>query len=86
MTKDLDLPRPFEEGASLRLGGLTVETAADRMSLYGSLDVTRDRRGLHDAKRLRALLDAAVKEMEADKGLPDRVPELPGDTVGNPFA
>jgi hypothetical protein len=76
-----------DEKATMRLGELTMENRLDRVSLYGSLDLTRDRAGLERARRVKALLDAtdAALEDEADR-LPDRV--VTGehtDSVRNPF-
>ena len=37
--------RPFEnEEESLSIGGLTVENRTDRVELYGSVHLTRDKR------------------------------------------
>ncbi|HWX47940.1 MAG TPA: hypothetical protein VNZ61_07800 [Roseomonas sp.] len=58
---------PFaDEAASISVGGLTIENRLDRVSLYGSLDLTRDRPGLEDARRLRALLEAVVRVLEGE--------------------
>ena len=79
---------PFaDEASSSSVGGLAVENRLDRVSLYGSLDLTRDRQGLEDAQRLRALLDAIVGALEG-KGdsLPERLVSAPGATrIPNPF-
>ena len=79
---------PFaDEAATLRIGELVVENRLDRVSLYGSLDLTRDRAGLRDARALRALLEAvvAVLEREGDT-LPEAVETGRGtDRVANPF-
>ena len=55
------------------IGGLTVENRTDRVSVYGGLDLTRDKRGLAHARELEALLDRVVRALEAEKDLPDRV-------------
>ena len=78
---------PFANASeSLGIGGLTVENRTDRVALYGSLDLTRDKQGLAHARKLKALLDEVVQALEAAKELPDRVaaPEAP-ETVKNPF-
>ena len=79
---------PFaDEAATIALGELTIENRLDRMSLFGSLDVTRDREGLTNARRLRTLLDQAIAvlEGEADR-LPARVQTGTDTTVvRNPF-
>ena len=76
-----------DEAATMRLGGLMVENRVDRVSLYGSLELTRDRVGLEHARELRAVLEAAVAALEREEeALPDRV--MVGqatDTVRNPF-
>jgi len=79
---------PFaDEAASISVGDLTAENRLDRVSLYGSLDLTRDRQGLAEARRLRALLEAVVAALEAEE---DRLPERLGrgpepERVPNPF-
>ena len=78
---------PFANASeSLGIGGLTVENRTDRVALYGSLDLTRDKQGLAHARKLKALLDEVVQALEAAEELPDRVaaPEAP-ETVKNPF-
>ena len=81
---------PFgDDRASLQVGGLTVENGPERISLSGSLDVTRDRESLEHAKALRSALDAIVGALEADHALPAKAPQ-PGaattTTAKNPFA
>ncbi|WP_424138525.1 hypothetical protein [Roseomonas chloroacetimidivorans] len=75
------------EVATMRLGQMTLENRVDRVSLYGSLDLTRDKVGLAQARRLRALLEATVAALEAEGDkLPDRVRTGEHtDQVKNPF-
>lgn len=78
---------PFaDDAASVGIGELTVENGADRLALYGSLDITRDKAGLKRALGLKAILDKAVEVLSADPALPDHVapPEKP-KRVNNPF-
>ena len=80
--------RPFaDEAVALRIGGLTAENLLDRVSLWGNLDLTRDRAGLQRARELRALLDTVVAALEGEgKALPERIaPPEPPSTVKNPF-
>lgn len=74
------------ESESVQIGDLTVENRTDRISIYGSLDLTLDQVGLEHARRLKAILDLTVTELE--KGpLPKRVPSpKEPETVENPFA
>lgn len=80
--------QPFsDDSASLSIGEFTVENGTDKVALYGSLDVTRDKSGLKQAKALKAAVDAIVKALEQDKALPDEGgPVEPPQQVKNPFA
>ncbi len=43
--------KPFaDDAASLSIGKLTIENGTDELSLYGSLDITRDQHGLAQAR------------------------------------
>lgn len=78
---------PFaDDAASLGVGDLSLENGRDRVSLYGSLDLTRDKAGLKRARELKAVLDAIVRHLEGAHDLPEAVPapELP-TSVKNPF-
>lgn len=80
--------KPYQnESESLAIGGLTIENRTDRVEIYGSLHLTRDKIGLADARSLKALLDSVVKALESDKALPAKV-ELTNKPrfVKNPFA
>jgi hypothetical protein len=79
---------PFaDETASLQIGGLTVENRTDRVSVYGSLDITRDRIGLARAAQLQLLLNAVVAALRSEgDALPQAVPIANAPTtVRNPF-
>lgn len=79
---------PFaNESQSLGIGDLTIENRTDRVALYGSIDLTRDKAGLAQARRLKALLDKVVATLEAARDLPEALPppKKPGK-VPNPFA
>ena len=53
--------QPFQnESETLQIGELNIENRIDQLELYGSLTITRDKAGLQQALRLKALLDAAV--------------------------
>lgn len=78
---------PFaDDAASMGIGELTLENGRERVAIYGSLDLTRDEAGLKCARELRAVLDAAVRHLEAAPDLPDAVPAPePPTSVKNPF-
>ena len=81
--------QPFaDDSASVGIGGLTVENGTERLAIYGSLDITRDKQGLADARTLLDLVTRAVAVMEAHGGdLPAKAnaPAAP-KSVRNPFA
>ena len=78
---------PFaNDAASTSIAKLTIENGTDRIALYGSIDITRDKQGLAHAQALKALLDQVVQVLEADHALPDAVaPQAVAKTVANPF-
>jgi hypothetical protein len=80
--------QPFsDDSASLSIGEFTIENGTDKVALYGSLDVTRDKSGLKQAKALKAAVDAIVKALEQDKALADESgPTEEPQQVKNPFA
>jgi hypothetical protein len=78
---------PFaNESESLGIGDLTIENRTDRVSIYGNIDLTRDKTGLEHARMLKAVLDEVVQALETEKSLPDKIapPDTP-DEVANPF-
>lgn len=83
----MDMISPFqndEEAATL--DGLTIENSQQRIALYGNIGLTRDKKGLADARELRDLFDEIVRTLEGDKQLPDRVAGRPVKMAANPFA
>ncbi len=73
------------ESDCIRIGDeLTIENRIDRVSLYGSVDITLDREGLAKATCLKELIDGILHEMGA-RNLPDRIALEPAETVENPF-
>lgn len=78
--------KPFaNESDVLEVGNLSVENRVDRITLQGDVELTRDRKGLALARKLKALLDATVQALEADKALPETVEAAKPRFVENPF-
>jgi len=78
--------QPFQnEVDSLGIGEMTIENRLDQLELYGSLAITRDKRGLQLAVELKELIDAAVAHLQATPDLPDALAPVPTDSVDNPF-
>ena len=80
---------PFADDATVRsVGALSFENGTDRIALHGSLDLTRDKVGLAQARRLKETFEAILKVLEAGD-LPDAVADAPDaapESVRNPFA
>lgn len=80
------LINPYQnETEALVIGDLNVENRIDRISVYGSVELTRDKAGLQQARMLKEVLDAVVAALEREKNLPDQVPVKPTESVRNPF-
>ena len=78
--------RPFKnEKDYLQIGDLTIENRLDRVSIFGSIDITRDQEGLAVARELKGILELTLAELE-NADLPDKVALKPAETVKNPFA
>lgn len=78
--------KPFEnESDSLAIDELTIENRVDQLEIYGSLAITRDKVGLERALQLKQIVDAAVKALQDDAALPDKIAFKPTDSVDNPF-
>lgn len=76
---------PFkEEATSVALDEMTIENRVDRIALYGSLQITRDKIGLQLARQLQELLNATVATLEQED-LPERIASKPADRIPNPF-
>jgi len=79
--------KPYEnEEESVAIGDLTIENRMDRVSIYGTIELTRDKPGLQRARALKAVLDGVVSRLERDKNLADRIVDKPTDQIGNPFS
>jgi hypothetical protein len=79
---------PYQnETESISFGTLTIENRVDRVTVYGNLDVTRDKAGLANARQLREIMELIVRALETAPDLPDIVgPPKPTKTIKNPFA
>jgi hypothetical protein len=81
--------KPFgDESSSWSIGGLTVENDADKVTLYGNLEIHRDRNGLANARLLRDIAQAMIDGLGPESALPETAQEPPAGptgTVHNPF-
>lgn len=81
--------KPFaNESDVIQINGLTIENRTDRVSLFGSLDVARDRTGLQQARQLSEIINTVLlklEEYERAGRLPDQVRIEGTVTVNNPL-
>ena len=78
--------KPYaNESDALTVGSLGIENRLDRVTLQGDVELTKDRKGLALAKALKAVIDAVVRALETDKGLPEAVETVKPVSVKNPF-
>lgn len=73
------------ETDAFQIDTLTVENRLDRISIFGSLDLTKDRHGLESALKLKRIIDASIDALKRDKNLPDQITTVPSESVDNPF-
>jgi hypothetical protein len=78
---------PFQnESESISFGTLTIENRTDRVTIYGNLDLTRDKPGLANARDLKEIIDLVVRTLEETGDLPDQIAgPKPTKTIKNPF-
>jgi len=81
-----EILNPYQnETTSLLIGDLTIENRLDRISLYGSLDITKDAMGLTNALQLKAIINATVEALQQEPHLPEHIEIEATDSVANPF-
>ena len=77
---------PFaDDTASISIGKVTIENGTDQVTIYGSLDITRDQAGLVHARQMKALLDRIVEVLEAKPLSAEVAPSPAPKIVKNPF-
>ena len=67
---------------------LTLSNGTTRVTLSGTLELTKDRRGLQAALALKQALDRVVETLQAEPHLPERIKDEPDAQPGvldNPF-
>lgn len=67
------------------IGEMTIENRLDRVSIYGSLDLTKDKQGLERALKLKRIVDASIDALKRDKNLPEQIDTVPTENIKNPF-
>ncbi len=77
--------QPFQnEEEVVTISELTIENRLDRVSIYGSIDITRDKQGLEYVLDLKRQIDAIAEYLKNEE-LPDRVEVVEARKVENPL-
>jgi len=78
--------QPFQnEEESVVISELTIENRLDRVSIYGSVDITRDKQGQEYILDLKRQIDAIAEYLEKEE-LPDMVEVVEAKEVPNPLS
>jgi hypothetical protein len=73
---------------SIQGDALSVSNGTSRVTISGTLALTKDQRGLKAALALREAVDSVVQKLQAEANLPPRIADEPDATPGvvdNPF-
>jgi hypothetical protein len=73
---------------SIQGDALTVTNGTTRVVVSGTLELTRDKRGLQAALALKQSLDSVVAALQAQADLPERIhdePDAKPGAIDNPF-
>ena len=74
-----------DDCSSYTLDNLTFENNADRLSVYGDMQIQRDQQGLQQLLALQSLINQAVIALQADATLPEQLPSAKHTEIDNPF-
>ena len=74
-----------DDYSSYTLDNLTFENNADRLSVYGDMQIPRDQQGLQQILALQSLINQAVIALQADDTLPEQLPAAKHTEIDNPF-
>lgn len=80
--------KPFaDDSAVLSIGELVIENGTQSIAFHGSLDITRDQKGLEKARALQSAINEIVGALETDRNLADELPaqKRSTKTFDNPF-
>lgn len=75
----------YGQDASTVIDGLTIETDSTVLSLYGSIDIRRDKHGLEAITRLKQIIAEAEASLLEEKDLPEKQILPEGSVIKNPF-
>jgi hypothetical protein len=83
--KDIETINAFEnESETINIDEFVIENRLDRVSIYGSIDITKDKIGLEKIRAIKKQIDKIADKLE-NEDLPDEIEILAAKTVENPF-
>lgn len=75
-----------DASSSSQIDQLSLENQGDRLSLYGSLQISCDQQGLQRAKQLQQVITDAIAYLEAQPQLADKIRQNTQiEEIDNPF-
>lgn len=84
--------QPYDnDHQSLQIGQLIFENQTDKVTVYGDIDISKDKQGLSQALKLQKLFNLIVSELQAADSaqqLPETidVPSKSTEEIDNPFS
>ena len=83
--KDIETIDAFEnESETINIDEFVIENRLDRVSIYGSIDITKDKIGLEKIRAIKKQIDKIANKLE-NEDLPDEIEILAVKIVQNPF-
>lgn len=71
------MQQPFmafeNESDGFSTGDLHIKNGIERITIEGSLSITKDKEGLESALKLKRAVDAAIEALKRDRTLPDSI-------------
>lgn len=74
-----------DDCSAYTLDNLTFENNADRLAIYGDIQIQRDQQGLQQLLALQSLINQAIMALQADEALPEQLPASIHNEINNPF-
>ena len=74
-----------DDCSSYTLDNLTFENNADRLAIYGDIQIQRNQQGLQQLLALQSLINQAIMALQADEALPEQLPASIHNEINNPF-
>lgn len=74
-----------DDCSAYTLDNLTFENNADRLAIYGDIQIQRDQQGLQQLLVLQNLINQAIMALQADEALPEQLPASIHNEINNPF-